>query len=242
MFYEAWTDAKRAAGLEDFRFHDLRHEAVSRFVKARLSNREVSAITSLALTLAACGSAKDANNSNFSKAIQAYLDTQKGLCAAIPAKGLPFTLANQDMLGGQSKKRADALVDAGLLTKRDTEVKAMFGNKMEPATEYQITDTGKKFLVANGANTMAGQDAFCSGKYTVVEVSNFTEPSDMMGVKLSQVNYRYKVEGADDWAKSESMRANYKNFAERTQGDIQGKAAVILTNDRWMHERLFKRG
>ncbi|MEP9737985.1 hypothetical protein QYG74_23800, partial [Xanthomonas euvesicatoria] len=127
------------------------------------------------------------------KAIQAYLDTQKGLCAAIPAKGLPFTLANQDMLGGQNKKRADALVDAGLLTKRDTEVKAMFGNKMEPATEYQITDTGKKFLVANGANTLAAQDAFCTGKYTVVEVDNFTEPSDMMGVKLSQVNFRYKV-------------------------------------------------
>jgi hypothetical protein len=89
---------------------------------------------------------------------------------------------------------------------------------------------------------MAGQDAFCTGKYTVVEVNNFTEPSDMMGVKLSQVNYRYKVEGADDWAKSEGMRANYKNFSEQTQGDIQGKAAVILTNDGWMHERLFKRG
>lgn len=152
----------------------------------------------------------------------------------------PFTLANQDMLGGQSKKRT--LADAGLLTKRDTPVKAMFGNKMEPATEYQVTDTGKKFLVANGANTMAGQEAFCTGKYTVVEVSNFTEPSDMMGVKLSQVNYRYKVEGADEWAKSAGIRANYKNFAEQTQGDIQGKAAVILTNDGWMHERLFKRG
>ncbi|KCV32160.1 hypothetical protein L490_0251 [Bordetella bronchiseptica 00-P-2796] len=44
----------------------------------------MSAISSLALTLAACGSAKDANKSNFSKAIQAYLDTQKGVCAAIP--------------------------------------------------------------------------------------------------------------------------------------------------------------
>ncbi|QKH36418.1 hypothetical protein FOC84_16240 [Achromobacter pestifer] len=199
-------------------------------------------IGSLTLTLAACGSAKDANKSNFSKAIQAYLDTQKGLCAAIPARGLPFTLANQDMLGGQSKKRADALVDAGLLSKRDTEIKAMFGNKMEPATEYQVTDTGKKFLVADGASTLAGQDAFCTGKYTVVGVDNFTEPSDMMGVKLSQVNYHYKVDGADGWAKSEGMRANYKNISEQTQGDIQGKAAVILTNDGWMHERLFKRG
>ncbi|UXZ50456.1 hypothetical protein K7A44_21185 [Cupriavidus gilardii] len=131
---------------------------------------KIVAIGSLALTLAACGSAKDANKSNFSKAIQAYLDTQKGLCAAVPGRGMPFTLANQDMLGQQNKKRADALVEAGLLSKRDTEVKAMFGNKMEPATEYQTTEKGKKFLVANGANTLAGQDAFCTGKYTVVEV------------------------------------------------------------------------
>jgi hypothetical protein len=203
---------------------------------------KIVAISSLALTLAACGSAKDANRSNFSKAIQAYLDTQKGLCATIPAKGLSFTLANQDMLGQVNKKRADALVDAGLLTKRDTEVKAMFGNKMEPATEYLATDAGKKFLVANDANTLAGQDAFCTGKYSVVEVDNLTESSDMMGMKISQVNYHYKMDGADDWAKSEGVRVNYKNFAEQAQGDVPGKVALILTNDGWMHERLFKRG
>lgn len=45
LFDKAWTDAKRAAGLEDFRFHDLRHEAVSRFVEAGLSDQEVSAIS-----------------------------------------------------------------------------------------------------------------------------------------------------------------------------------------------------
>lgn len=45
LFDKAWTDAKRAAGLEDFRFHDLRHEAVSRLVEAGLSDQEVSAIS-----------------------------------------------------------------------------------------------------------------------------------------------------------------------------------------------------
>jgi hypothetical protein len=198
-------------------------------------------MSSLALLLAACGSPKDANKSNFGKAIQAYLDTQNGLCAALPAKGTPFSLPKQNFFGEENQKHADALVDAGLLTKRDTEMKAGFGNKMDPATEYQITETGKKYLRAKAADTWAQQDAFCTGKYTAVEVDNFTEPSDIRGVKVSQVNFHYKVEGAADWAKSESIRANYKNIADQSQGDIQGKAVLILTNDGWMHERLFKR-
>ncbi|MCG5260861.1 tyrosine-type recombinase/integrase [Cupriavidus gilardii] len=45
LFEKAWTHAKRPAGLEDFRFHGLRHEAVSRFVEAGLSDQEVSAIS-----------------------------------------------------------------------------------------------------------------------------------------------------------------------------------------------------
>lgn len=45
LFDKAWNDAKRVAGLEDFRFHDLRHEAVSRLVEAGLSDQEVAAIS-----------------------------------------------------------------------------------------------------------------------------------------------------------------------------------------------------
>nr|WP_323012264.1 tyrosine-type recombinase/integrase [Castellaniella sp.] len=45
LFDKAWTDAKKAAGLTDFRFHDLRHEAVSRLVEAGLSDQEVAAIS-----------------------------------------------------------------------------------------------------------------------------------------------------------------------------------------------------
>ncbi|WP_263910177.1 hypothetical protein [Achromobacter sp. 79A6] len=194
----------------------------------------------LTLSLVACGSAQDASKGNFGKAIQTYLDKQHGLCAAIPAKTLPFTLANQDIIGRQTKKLADSLVEAGLLSPRNTETQAMFGNKMEPATEYQITDLGKKYLVANAADTFAQQDAFCTGKYAVVEVDNFTQPSDAMGMKISQVNFRYKAHDVADWAKSESLRANYKNFADQAEGDIKAKAVLILTNDGWMHERLFK--
>jgi hypothetical protein len=189
------------------------------------------ALICLAFTLAACGSIKDANKSNFRKAIQAYLDAQPGLCASIPARELPFTLMEREV-NSFRKPQAEALVDAGLLSKRDTEAKALFG-KIVPATEYQITDAGKKVRVVN-------QNAFCSGKYSLVEVDNFTEPNNMIGMTISEVKFRYKVKNLDAWAKTESLRTAFKNFENETQGDVQGKAILILTNNGWVHERLFK--
>jgi len=44
-FNKAWREIKAKAGMPDPPFHDLRHEAVSRFVEAGLSEQEVSAIS-----------------------------------------------------------------------------------------------------------------------------------------------------------------------------------------------------
>lgn len=45
QFNPVWLNIKREQGLADVRFHDLRHEAVSRFVEGGLSDQEVSAIS-----------------------------------------------------------------------------------------------------------------------------------------------------------------------------------------------------
>jgi integrase len=45
QFNPVWMKIKRKLGLADVRFHDLRHEAVSRFVEAGFSDQEVSAIS-----------------------------------------------------------------------------------------------------------------------------------------------------------------------------------------------------
>lgn len=44
-FAKAWRGIKTSLGLSDLRFHDLRHEAVSRLVEAGFSDQEVSAIS-----------------------------------------------------------------------------------------------------------------------------------------------------------------------------------------------------
>lgn len=44
-FTKVWGKLKRDLGLADLRFHDLRHEAVSRLVESGLSDQEVSAIS-----------------------------------------------------------------------------------------------------------------------------------------------------------------------------------------------------
>jgi hypothetical protein len=196
-------------------------------------------LSGLILSLIACGSVKDANKSNFRKAIQAYLDTQPGLCAVISVKEMPFTLSSSSFGFDVSSQRANALVDAGLLSKKDTQAKADFGNKVVPAVEYQITTAGQKARVENATDSLFKQNTFCTGKYVVVDIDNFTEPSNMMGMTVTEVRFRYKVDNPSNWAKTKSLRAIFNNFEKETQGDMQGRAALVLTNNGWMHERLF---
>lgn len=44
-FNKVWATVKAEVGIKDFRFHDLRHEAVSRFVESGLGDQEVAAIS-----------------------------------------------------------------------------------------------------------------------------------------------------------------------------------------------------
>ncbi len=44
-FNKVWATVKAEVGITDFRFHDLRHEAVSRLVESGLSDQEVAAIS-----------------------------------------------------------------------------------------------------------------------------------------------------------------------------------------------------
>ena len=44
-FTKVWSTIKKELGMSDLRFHDLRHEAVSRFVELGLGDQQVAAIS-----------------------------------------------------------------------------------------------------------------------------------------------------------------------------------------------------
>ncbi|RKE25267.1 hypothetical protein B0G76_6794 [Paraburkholderia sp. BL23I1N1] len=193
------------------------------------------------LAVSGCGSKKDANKSNFADAIQDYLNTTKGVCVALPRKEAPFALEKKGgFFFAHEPEKAAALVNAGLLSAGETEVPSVFPNQKIPATQYTLTDEGKKYLVKGGSGNFGGFDAFCGGKYKVKEVVNFTEPADMFGTKISQVNYSLIVEDAPSWVTQPAIQAAYPDVKAGLGEPVPSKAVLVATSEGWMHERLFK--
>lgn len=194
----------------------------------------------LSLLISGCSSPKDATKENFSKAIQAYLDTKTGFCAGIPADHYPFIMAKDEVFVESNKKRADAFVSAGLLKTRDTELKSRFSTNMVPALEYQLTDLGQKHLVKAGAGPLGNHDAFCTGKYELQDIESFTEPADSVGLKISRVAYAYSLKDAHKWIKHDKVQEAFPDAAQNLAGPIEGRAVLVLTNKGWVHEKQLK--
>jgi len=194
-----------------------------------------------AFVLAGCNGSKDANKSNFQAAIQAYLDTTTGACVPLPDKEMPFKIEQADGFGKDRRLRADALVEAGLLTRKGAEVPQFPGsNRLVPGFEYALTEAGRKQLVKGAGGNLANWDGFCAGKYKVVSIANFTDPANLFGSQVSQVNYRYKIEAPAKWAALPAIQAAFPKLARDMKDDAADKAVLVLTNDGWVHERLFK--
>ncbi|MFV1416856.1 hypothetical protein QMK79_28070, partial [Klebsiella pneumoniae] len=134
-----------------------------------------------------------------------YLDTVYPACyikANFPYKTDGFNINNMPEI-------LHAMAEKGLLTETELSRKhidATWGIKERDivVNSYDLTEEGKKYYKQDAAKNMRGENlgGFCFGKATVTDVSNFTEPSDAMGQKISRVTFTYKVSDIPDWAKS----------------------------------------
>lgn len=188
--------------------------------------------------LAGCDNNQTASESNFKKSIQDYLDTKSAIC--INTGPFPAELLAQ--ANTRKIEQLDSLVDAGLLNKSEKKVviKDMWGTEQTgEGVEFTLTSEGQKFFDEAKAE-FSGRGSFCTGKLVVTEVTNFTEPAERGGQKISIANFKQKIEDVAPWAKNEKVIATYpqiKSTQERAEKSQQ--SPLVLTNNGWIHIALF---
>lgn len=224
------------------------------------------ALVSIALLIAGCSDPKAPNTKNFETAINDWIG-QNPPCLAIPvimtvrepdraedADLFPLfveTADSQNTLRLENLKRAakpfEALVAAGLLKSEPAEIQQSGYFSSTPTTlsvtAYNLTDEGKKAFVENGQKSalFGGSPSFCYGEPRVTKIERFTEPGQMMGMTVSQVEYAYEVEKMPRWTEHAALQDAFPQLKRDHSGAIQDKAAVVLTSEGWVHERAMKR-
>lgn len=208
--------------------------------RTRVFKRTCTAALLIALT--ACSDSKQASEKNFKNAIQAYLDTVYPKC--VVNENFP-AVVNSDFLG--KRKVLQSLAKAGLVSETELsrkEYKDWNGStNVVVKSEYALTETGRKFYDPNARQTLSrDQGGFCIGKAAVREITRYTEPADMFGHRITKVNYTYSVDKLPDWANLPEVTSAIPALKEAVESGakpIKATHTLVLTNNGWVHERLF---
>lgn len=191
--------------------------------------------------ISACSNPKDATESNFKLAVQKYLDTEYPKCYF--SGNFPAKTKDWDITGENATMKA--LAKAGLLSEKEVSRKEVSdGWGMQKKTvviyAYDLTDEGKKSYKKGTDRTRGG---FCGGNAKVTSIEEFSEPADLLGHKVSKVRYSYVVSNVPAWATSDeliSLNRSLKKDVESSAKPIVETNTMILTNNGWVHGKLYK--
>nr|WP_314613719.1 hypothetical protein [uncultured Pseudomonas sp.] len=199
----------------------------------------------LLATLAGCSDTKDASEANFHKAAQAYLDTQYPHCFVV--SNFPTKTQDFDVTG--TNKALHALAKVGIVSEREISRVEIPERLWQPARTdiyyaYDLTDEGRKLYKADAQKMLNGstRGGLCFGKAQVTAIEQFSEPGEMMGRTISDVTYAYKITGLPDWAGNEEVKSNIRDLGKAVATNdtpAREKRVMVLTNQGWVHERLF---
>ncbi len=210
-------------------------------------------LITIAIMLAAgCSDPKQASEKNFEKTLNTYFKEQPCMATGPGANfDFPLKISGRDMFFKSYKEYLNTFVEIGFLTKEETleEVKTQpvffSGNVKDgkiAVITYTLTDEGKKYY--RSKETPNGKKSgFYIGQPVVDKVEQFSEPADLMGLKVSQVRYTYKVEDLQDWARSDKIRATDRSinrYVKTVQQPAEEKATLILTSKGWVHENQYR--
>lgn len=214
--------------------------------------RSLAAGATLAVLMSACGSAQDASVDNFQKVIDAHFVRECILVRpdggiGVDSRSFPVTVELNPSdrqaarnLNDRATREFETLAAVGLLQVEDTTIASSGWHlgpaKQVPAKRYTLTEAGEKSYQTDEKHRATG---FCAGQYRVDEIKRFSEPGTVGPYTMSEVAYVYSPQDVPEWATDAKVQQAMPELAKALQAKQDGKAALIKTNEGWVHERDF---
>jgi len=211
-----------------------------------------------------CGSVvsnpKEASKKNFEKAINEHLaESHKALISFQssgygnlsslrpdhPIKELFASSENENIISDTLKKKLELLVDIGYLEEKKIEKddwkRTSWGRKTKtPITyyyrEYSLTQKGAGALTRTVQSGCLIRCGLSAGVARVKEILSYTEPSSMMGMIVSEVEYTYTVD-LHPWAEADGAVEAFKKLepmVKSKEEPIKDEKTLVLKNTGWV--------
>ena len=200
------------------------------------------------LLLIGCASRKDANEKNFSEALNSYLAKKGQLCLGIPSTW-PVDLNEAERRGGiGTAAEIAALEKAGLLRSHETETEYTPPLSTRPVKarvlRYELTEDGKKFYREKQTLALVGtkgkQGDLCFEEQALDKIVKWEGPTVAGDSKESSVFYTYRIDNLADWAKNPDIQRIFPGVLSSIDGagKIQMNQALTLTDKGWQARAL----
>jgi hypothetical protein len=200
------------------------------------------------LLLVGCASKKDANQKNFSEALDAYLAKKGQICLGIPS-AWPVDLNEAELRSGLGRApEMAALEKAGLVRSHEAETEYTPPLSTRPikakVLRYELTDNGKTFYrekdrIGLGGNKQVQGD-LCYGQQAPDKIVKWEGPTTVGDSIEASVFFTYKIDNLAEWAKNSDIQRVFPGVASTINGagNTQMNQALILTNQGWQAKGL----
>ena len=131
----------------------------------------------------------------------------------------PYEVAMGDKMLSETRRRLDALTEAGLLEREQT---------------AEGSDTINRYVLTAAGSRTEGKGRFCYGRRQVTSVEKFTPPVDYRGMPLTKVEYHFVLKNPPSWAKQDELRSAFPVLAKATAEQPVDDATLVLTHDGWV--------
>ena len=200
------------------------------------------------LMLVSCASKNDANEKNFSEALNSYLANKGQLCLGIPS-AWPVDLNEPERRSGMgTAAEMAALEKAGLVRSHEAETEYTPPLSSRPVKtkvlRYELTEHGKEFyreknrLGLGGSKEVLGD--LCYGHQALDKIIKWEGPNVVGDSKEASVFYTYKIDNLAEWAKNPNIQRVFPGIVSTIDGagKTQMNQALTLTNQGWQAKRI----